>query len=96
MAVEDGCVLAECLAAAADPAEALRAYERLRMPRTRRAQLGSRQRAKENHMPSAWGRFKRDLNLALRSRFAADNTPHHGACLYEYDVAKIAPADLRN
>jgi len=91
MATEDGCVLAECLVGIDDAEQALRTYERLRMPRTRRAQLGSRQRAKENHMPSAWGRFKRDLTLAIRSRFASDNTPHQGAWLYEYDVARIKP-----
>ena len=88
MAVEDGCILAECLTAISDSTEALRAYERLRMPRTRRAQLGSRQRAKENHLPSAWARLKRDVRLALRSRFAADKTPHQGAWIYDYDVAK--------
>jgi salicylate hydroxylase len=88
MAVEDGCVLADCLASIADPGEALRTYERLRMPRTRRAQLGSRQRAKENHLPSAWARFKRDVRLKLRSRFGADNTPHQAAWIYGYDVAQ--------
>ena len=96
MAVEDGCVLAACLEAMPDdPAGALRAYESLRMPRTRRAQLGSRQRATENHLPSPWARLKRDVRLALRSRFAADTTPHQAAWIYEYDVAKVtieAPA----
>ena len=87
MAIEDGCILAECLAAIPAEAEALREYERLRMPRTRRAQLGSRHRAKENHLPSAWARLKRDVRFALRNRFGADKTPHQGAWIYEYDVA---------
>jgi len=57
--------------------------------------LGSRQRATENHLPSPWARLKRDVRLALRSRFAADTTPHQAAWIYEYDVAKVtieAPA----
>ena len=91
MALEDGCVLADCVAANDDPQAALRAYERLRMPRTRRAQLGSRARAKENHMPSAWSRLKRDVQLAFRTRFGKDTTTNRGAWIYEYDPAQIAP-----
>ena len=41
---------------------ALRHYEAMRVPRTRRAVLGSRERAKLNHLPSRWARFKRDSN----------------------------------
>jgi salicylate hydroxylase len=90
MALEDGCILADCVAAESDPQTALRAYERLRMPRTRRAQLGSRERAKENHMPSAWSRLKRDVQLAFRTRFGKDTTTNRGAWIYEYDPAQIA------
>jgi salicylate hydroxylase len=92
MATEDGCILAECLASGTDPAEGLRTYERLRMPRTRRAQLGSRARAKENHLPSAWARLKRDARLAFLARFGGrDTTPHQGAWIYDYDVAEVRP-----
>ena len=90
MAVEDGCILADRLACLPeDPVAALRDYERLRMPRTRRAQLGSRQRAKENHLASPLARLARDVRLALRNRFATDNTPHQAAWLYDYDVAAV-------
>jgi salicylate hydroxylase len=88
MAIEDGCVLAAVVAAMPDDAVgALRYYENLRLPRTRRAQLGSRHRAKENHLASPWARFKRDARIAIRSRFSADKTPNQTAWLYDYDVA---------
>jgi salicylate hydroxylase len=91
MAVEDGCILAAVLAATPeDPSGALRYYERLRMPRTRRAQLGARQRAKENHLVSVWARLRRDLRLSLRSHFSSDSTPLQAAWLYDYDVAAEA------
>jgi 2-polyprenyl-6-methoxyphenol hydroxylase-like FAD-dependent oxidoreductase len=88
MAVEDGCILAEALARTPeDPEAALRDYERLRMPRTRRAQIGSRFRAKENHLASPFARLRRDVGLALRSRFGTDKSPLQTAWLYDYDVA---------
>jgi salicylate hydroxylase len=88
MAMEDGCVLADVLTRNPDnPAAALREYERLRMPRTRRAQLGSRHRAKENHLASPIARLWRDVRLAWRSRFGADRTALQAAWLYDYDVA---------
>ena len=92
MALEDACVVADCVAAVSDPHEALRMYEQLRMPRTRRAQLGSRERAKENHLPTAWSRLKRDVQLALRTRFGKDVTTNRGAWIYEYDPAQFAPS----
>ncbi len=89
MAIEDGCILAEAMARMPDDIEAaLRIYERLRMPRTRRAQLGSRHRAKENHLASPIARLRRDLSLAVRARFSADKTPLQSAWLYDYDVAR--------
>jgi salicylate hydroxylase len=90
MALEDGCVLADCVATEVDTNAALRKYEKLRMPRTRRAQLGSRERAKENHMPSAWSRLKRDVQLAIRTRFGKDTSTNRGAWIYEYDPAQMA------
>ena len=87
MAVEDGYILAAALAHRSDdPGAALEEYEALRLPRTRRAVLGSRERATENHLPSAWGRFKRDVKFALRDRFGADKTAFRAAWLYAYDV----------
>ncbi len=88
MAVEDGCILAEAIARRPDDLEgALAAYERLRKPRTTRAQLGSRFRAKQNHLASPVARFKRDLRMALSNRFGRDKSPTRAEWLYEYDVA---------
>lgn len=89
MTIEDGYVLAASIAHTPDDIDtALRHYEALRMPRTRRAQLGSRARAKENHLPSAWARLKRDVKFAIRDRFGTDRTPFQAAWLYTYDVAR--------
>ncbi len=88
MAIEDGCILAEAVARSPDSLTgALRDYERLRQPRTTRAQLGSRQRAKENHLPSATARLRRDLTMAWRNRFGKDRSPAQAEWLNEYDVA---------
>jgi salicylate hydroxylase len=88
MAIEDGCVLAAMIARQPDDLDAaLVAYERLRAPRTRGAVLGSRERAKENHLASPWARLGRDVKFALRERFGArDNTAFQAGWLYEYDV----------
>ena len=90
MAIEDGCVLAAMIAR--HPGElgaALAAYERLRAPRATGAVLGSRARAKENHLASPWARLKRDVKFALRERFGGrDNTAFQAGWLYEYDVGE--------
>lgn len=88
MAMEDACILAESIRHAPDdPPAALEAYERLRRPRTTKAQLGSRFRAKQNHLVSPFARLKRDIRIAYNSRFGADSTPGQAAAFYEYDVA---------
>jgi salicylate hydroxylase len=89
MAIEDGYILAAALAHRPDdPMRALQDYEALRLPRTRRTVLGSRERAKENHLPSAWSRLVRDLKFKLRDRFGADKTAFRAAWLYSYDVSQ--------
>ena len=89
MAVEDGYILAAALAHRPDdPAQALLDYEALRRPRTERTVLGSRARAKENHLPSAWARLVRDVKLKLRDRFGADKTAFQAAWIYGYDVSQ--------
>ncbi len=90
MAVEDGCVLAAMVARHADDlGTALLAYEQTRAPRATMAVLGSRERAKENHLASPWARLKRDVKFALRERFGArDNTAFQAGWLYEYDVGR--------
>src|SRR5229473_6649295 len=88
MGIEDGCALAELVARLpGDLDEALRRYEGLRVPRTRRAVLGSRERAKLNHLPSRWARFKRDVEYLSRRVFYPDGTAHRVAWLYGYDIA---------
>jgi salicylate hydroxylase len=87
MGIEDGCVLAELVAR--DPANldrVLQHYEALRVPRTRQAVLGSRARARLNHLPSRWSRFRRDLEYIARRLFYPDGTVHRTAWLYGYDV----------
>jgi salicylate hydroxylase len=91
MGIEDGCALAELASRLPDDLdEALRRYEALRVPRTRRAVLGSRERAKLNHLPSRWARFKRDVEYAARRLLYADGTAHRVAWLYGYDVGDPA------
>ena len=68
--------------------KALLAYERVRVPRARAAVLGSRERARENHLASPWARFKRDVKFALRERFSRDKTVFQTAWLYGYDVGR--------
>jgi salicylate hydroxylase len=89
MAIEDGCVLAAMIARHRDDLDAaLSSYEQLRVPRTRLAVLGSRQRARENHLASPLARLKRDVTFALRERFGGDNTAFQTAWLYDYDVGR--------
>ncbi len=90
MAIEDACVLAAMVFRAPDDLDAaLAAYERMRAPRARAAVLGSRARAKENHLPSRFAQLKRDLKFALRQRFGRhDNTAFQVGWLYEYDVGR--------
>jgi salicylate hydroxylase len=89
MAIEDACVLSASITRHADDLDkALLAYEQVRMPRARAAVLGSRDRARENHLASSWGRLKRDVKFALRERFGRDNTVFQTAWLYGYDVSR--------
>jgi salicylate hydroxylase len=88
-AVEDGCVLAELLAPGpSDLAAALRAYEGLRIPRTTKIQAGSRARAKFNHLPSRFDRFKRDVSMAIKTRIGADKTMMQSDWIYDYEVTE--------
>jgi salicylate hydroxylase len=89
MAIEDAYALAAMIARQPDDLNsALAAYERIRTPRAKAAVLGSRARAKENHLPSRFAQIKRDLKFALRERFGRDNTAFQVAWLYEYDIGR--------
>jgi salicylate hydroxylase len=88
MAIEDGYVLAEAIAHSPDNlTAALEMYEARRVPRARRTVLGSRFRARENHLASPWRQLWRDIKIAVRDRFNSDSTSFRAAWLYEYDVA---------
>ncbi len=71
MAMEDACVLAAAIARGSRTISARRwrTTSALRVPRTSAAVLGSRARARENHLASPWARLKRDLKFTLRERF---------------------------
>jgi salicylate hydroxylase len=89
MTLEDAWVLALELERTPDKvSEALRRYELARMPRTRRAQLGSRARAKENHLASPWAQLRRDLLTKMRTRFGTDKTVDGVSWIYDFDVAR--------
>jgi salicylate hydroxylase len=89
MAIEDGCVLAGAIARSADDLDAaLTAYEKLRKPRASQAVLGSRARARENHLTSPLARLRRDLQYAWRKRFGGDQTVFQAGRLYDYDAGR--------
>jgi 2-polyprenyl-6-methoxyphenol hydroxylase-like FAD-dependent oxidoreductase len=87
MAIEDACVLAAAVARHAEDLDtALLVYEQTRAPRAEAAVLGSRARARENHLVSHWARLKRDVKFAFREYFSRDKTAFQSAWLYSYDV----------
>jgi salicylate hydroxylase len=91
MAIEDGYTLAAVVAQMPeDLGEALRLYERLRLPRTRRAVLGARERGEEMHLSSPWAQLKRNVKMALHHRLGGDKTGIQLGSFYDYDVAAAA------
>ena len=79
-AIEDGAVLARCLAAdPADPPAALRRYESLRIPRTTRLQEVSHARAHVNHLPDGPEQRARDAAFSGVDPLAAS------AWIYAHD-----------
>ena len=90
MAIEDGYVLAELVARMPDDlGDALQTYEQLRKPRTSQAQLGSRDRARNNHLASPLARWRRDIQVAFKSRFSSDKSIHQGDWIFSYDVTEM-------
>jgi 2-polyprenyl-6-methoxyphenol hydroxylase-like FAD-dependent oxidoreductase len=88
-AIEDGATLAACLAGgAADPAEALRHYERLRLPRVTRLQEMSRANKTRFHMRDGPSQHARDAEWAK----AGDRSPDALRWLYDFDAAAVEPA----
>ncbi|MBD1552687.1 FAD-dependent monooxygenase [Pseudomonas typographi] len=88
MAIEDGYALAQALAfhGKANLAEALAAYERERLPRTRRVQLEARERGRTYHLPSAWSQFKRDVAYRWRQWRDPNAVGIQANWVYEYDA----------
>ena len=84
MAIEDGAVLAECLAAGDDVAASLRHYEDLRRDRTARIQEGSRRNAEVFHM--------RGEAAAERNRAVAGTRGRTLDRLYRYDAFDLEAA----
>jgi salicylate hydroxylase len=72
-AIEDAAVLAQCLADGRDdPPRALRRYEILRIPRTRRLQDASHARSDIHHLPDGTEQRARDKSLADADPFTAN------------------------
>jgi salicylate hydroxylase len=85
-------VLAACLRAAGaadDPAETLRRYEGLRLPRVSRLQAMSRANKLRFHLPDGPDQAARDAAWATE----ADRSPAVLQWLYGYDAGAIDPAD---
>jgi salicylate hydroxylase len=81
-AIEDGAVLARCLAdGIADPAAALRAYEAERLPRASRLQEISHARMHVNHLPDGPEQRTRDAGFAGTDPLVANGW------IYAYDPA---------
>jgi salicylate hydroxylase len=79
-AFEDAAVLASCLAdGPADPGQALRRYESLRIDRASRVQQGSHARADFNHLPDGPEQQARDEELQAADPLAAN------AWMYAHD-----------
>ena len=84
MAIEDGAVLAECLAAGGGMAASLKRYEDLRRDRTARIQQGSRRNAEVFHM--------RGEAAAERNRTVAGARGRTLDWLYRYDAFDLEAA----
>jgi salicylate hydroxylase len=85
-AIEDGACLTACLAAGSDdPAEALRLYERLRLPRVTRLQEMSRANKARFHMRDGPEQEARDAAWAA----AADRSPDALRWLYAFDAGLV-------
>jgi len=88
-AIEDGATLAACLVAGGteNPAEALRRYERLRLPRVTRLQDMSRANKIRFHLPDGPAQEARDAEWAR----ASDRSPDALYWLYGFDAGAAEP-----
>ena len=91
MAIEDGAVLASCLAAGRDDvAGALRRYERLRLPRTARVQAAARAQGNVFHTSTPLGRLSTFGAMGLASRFRPRKVAGRSDWLMSYDASRPA------
>jgi salicylate hydroxylase len=89
-AIEDGATLSACLAIAGqDVADALRRYERLRLPRTARVQDLSAENKRRFHLPDGPDQSERDAELA---RGTTDWSLEAVRWLYGHDAQALADA----
>jgi salicylate hydroxylase len=90
MAIEDGATLASCLRTFSDPADALRHYERLRLPRVTRLQQMSRANKTRFHMRDGPAQQARDSEWAN----SGDRSPDTLRWLYQFDTADVVPMQV--
>jgi len=91
MAIEDGYELAARIGSARNGGaieQALLEYERQRIPRTSRVQLGARARGTTMHLRSPWARMKRNLGFMMQSLRAPEATTHRAEWIYGYDATQ--------
>lgn len=86
MAIEDAWVLARNLATHAPVPEALRAYERMRQPRTARVQLGARAQMGRYHQRTPLGQLATYGPMWLAARLAPSRVRAMQDWLYKVDV----------
>jgi salicylate hydroxylase len=92
--IEDACVLAALLERwSENPNAALEHYQAMRLPRTRRIQLGARERGRLNHLSSPWARLWRDVGISVRRWGGAGKALQDIAWIYGYDAAR-PPGDV--
>jgi salicylate hydroxylase len=91
-AIEDGAALSACLAhvAAKEVPDALRRYERLRLPRTSRVQSLSEANKLRFHLPDGPAQVERDAQMA---RGVTDWSLNAVAWLYGHDAERLEDAD---
>jgi salicylate hydroxylase len=89
MAIEDAWVLARMLERWEDePAQGIVEYERYRRPRTARVQTSSRAQGVEFHLEEGRAVWRRNLKLALGSRFLPEMAMQQFDWLHGYDCIR--------
>lgn len=91
MALEDAWALGAALAQEQGrAAQALKAYEAARRPRTSRVQLAARAQMRKNNLTSPFARLRRDLGYAMRRLRGRDKHAYGLEWIYGHDVTSQA------